>query len=398
MLSIFAFAVNAVFPIILLMLLGYFLKQIHFFNDNFLSIANKFVFRVALPSLLFYNVYEINALGDIEWNTVFFALAVILTLFAAGFVCVRLTIKDNRQKGVILQCFFRSNFALIGFPLSEALGGAGSLAIAAVLSAFTIPMFNILAVVALTVFLNEENATDTARDSFCEANTPSANVAARSAAVYAGSHKNVPAARSAAVYAATHKNVPAARSAAAASSGIRVKDILIKIAKNPLIIGVFLGLAVLFIRGFIPTDAGGEHLFSIKNSLPFLYSALASVSKTASPLALIVLGGQFSFKAIKGLLPQIAYGTLVRTIIVPATALTLAVLLSTHTGLLNLGSAHYASLIALFGSPIAVSSAIMAGEMGNDSELAGQLVVWTSLVSMFTLFVIIMIMRGMGLL
>ena len=382
MLSIFAFAVNAVFPIILLMLLGYFLKQIHFFNDNFLSIANKFVFRVALPSLLFYNVYEINALGDIEWNTVFFALAVILTLFAAGFVCVRLTIKDNRQKGVILQCFFRSNFALIGFPLSEALGGAGSLAIAAVLSAFTIPMFNILAVVALTVFLNEENATDTARDSFCEANTPSANVAARSAAVYAGSHKNV----------------PAARSAAAASSGIRVKDILIKIAKNPLIIGVFLGLAVLFIRGFIPTDAGGEHLFSIKNSLPFLYSALASVSKTASPLALIVLGGQFSFKAIKGLLPQIAYGTLVRTIIVPATALTLAVLLSTHTGLLNLGSAHYASLIALFGSPIAVSSAIMAGEMGNDSELAGQLVVWTSLVSMFTLFVIIMIMRGMGLL
>ncbi|MBQ9887426.1 MAG: AEC family transporter [Lachnospiraceae bacterium] len=382
MLSIFAFAVNAVFPIILLMLLGYFLKQIHFFNDNFLSIANKFVFRVALPSLLFYNLYEINALGDIEWNIVFFALAVILTLFAIGFVCVRLTIKDNRQKGVILQCFFRSNFALIGFPLSEALGGAGSLAIAAVLSAFTIPMFNILAVIALTVFLDEENATDTARDSFCEANTPSANVAARSAAEYAD----------------THKNVPAARSAAAASSGIRVKDILIKIAKNPLIIGVFLGLAVLFIRGFIPTDAGGEHLFSIKNSLPFLYSALASVSKTASPLALIVLGGQFSFKAIKGLLPQIAYGTLVRTVIVPATALTLAVLLSTHTGLLNLGSAHYASLIALFGSPIAVSSAIMAGEMGNDSELAGQLVVWTSLVSMFTLFVIIMIMRGMGLL
>ena len=382
MLSIFAFAVNAVFPIILLMLLGYFLKQIHFFNDNFLSIANKFVFRVALPSLLFYNVYEINALGDIEWNTVFFALAVILTLFAIGFVCVRLTIKDNRQKGVILQCFFRSNFALIGFPLSEALGGAGSLAIAAVLSAFTIPMFNILAVIALTVFLDEENATDTSRDSFCEANTPSANVAARSAAEYAGSHKNL----------------PEARSAAAASSGIRVKDILIKIAKNPLIIGVFLGLAVLFIRGFIPTDAGGEHLFSIKNNLPFLYSALASVSKTASPLALIVLGGQFSFKAIKGLLPQIAYGTLVRTVIVPATALTLSVLLSTHTGLLNLGSAHYASLIALFGSPIAVSSAIMAGEMGNDSELAGQLVVWTSLVSMFTLFVIIMIMRGMGLL
>lgn len=339
MLSIFTFAVNAIFPIIFLILLGYFLRQIHFFNDNFLATANKFVFRVALPVLLFYNVYEIDNLSAIEWNTVLFALIVILVIFIIGFICVRFTVKDNRQKGVILQSFFRSNYALIGFPLSESLGGAECLGITAVLSAFAIPTFNVLAVIALTVFIEGDK-----------------------------------------------------------QKHLNIKSLLMKIIKNPLIIGVCAGLLVLFIRSFIPLNAAAEPVFSIENNIPFLYSAISSVSKIASPLALIVLGGQFSFKAIKGLLPQIIYGTAVRTVLAPTFALIIAVIVSQHTTLLNFDTSHYSSLIALFGSPIAVSSAIMAGEMDNDSELAGQLVVWTSLVSMFTLFVIIVVMKGMGLL
>lgn len=339
MLSIFTFAVNAIFPIILLILLGYFLRQIHFFNDSFITTANKFVFHVALPALLFYNVYEINSLSAIEWGAVIFALITILTVFIIGFICVKFTVKEKRQKGVILQSFFRSNYALIGFPLSEALGGAECLGITAVLSAFTIPAFNILAVIALTVFI-EDNG----------------------------------------------------------QKHLNIKGLLIKIIKNPLIIGVCAGLLILFIRSFIPVNASGEPIFSIKNSIPFFYSVISSLSKIASPLALIVLGGQFSFKAIKGLMPQIIYGTAVRTILVPALTLTAAVIMSSYTGLISFETAHYSSLIALFGSPIAVSSAIMAGEMDNDAELAGQLVVWTSLVSIFTLFIIIVAMKALRLL
>ncbi len=339
MLSIFTFAVNAILPIILLILLGYFLKRINLFNDNFLSVANKFIFRVSLPVLLFFNVYEIENLSAIEWSTVLFALVVIAAAFIIGLVFVKYTVKDNRQKGVILQCFFRSNYALIGFPLAEALGGSECLGITAVLSAFAIPAFNALAVIALTIFIDEDN-----------------------------------------------------------QKSIDIKGLLIKIIKNPLIIGVAAGLLVLFIRSFIPLNISGEPIFTIKNNIPFLYSAISTLSKTASPLALIVLGGEFDFKAIKALLPQIIYGTSVRTILVPVAALTVAVLMSEYTPLLNFETAHYSSLVALFGSPIAVSSAIMATEMKNDSELAGQLVVWTSLASMFTLFFIIVVMRGLGLL
>ncbi len=339
MLSVFNFAINAIFPIIILIFLGYILRRINFFNDNFLAVANKFVFRVALPVLLFYNVYEIENLSSIEWTTVAFALIIIFLFFIIGFICVKYTVKDNRQKGVILQSFFRSNYALIGFPLSEALGGADCLGITAVLSAFTIPAFNILAVISLTVFID------------------------------GGDMKH-----------------------------INIKSILLKIIKNPLIIGVFCGLFALFIRSLIPVSSPGIPVFSIKNNLPFIYTALSYISKIASPLALIVLGGQFRFKAIKALLPQIVYGTLVRTVLAPAAALTISVLLSKNTSIINFSASHYASLVALFGSPIAVSSAIMATEMNNDSELAGQLVVWTSIVSMFTLFIIIMVMKAIQLL
>ena len=45
---------------------------------------------------------------------------------------------------------------------------------------------------------------------------------------------------------------------------------------------------------------------------------------------------------------------------------------------------------------MAVSSVPMAIEMKNDDELAGQLVVWTSILSAFTIFIIVLISRGVG--
>ena len=56
---------------------------------------------------------------------------------------------------------------------------------------------------------------------------------------------------------------------------------------------------------------------------------------------------------------------------------------------------EFPSLIALFGTPVAVSSAIMAEEMKNDGTLAGQLVVWTSVLSIFTMFLTIVAVRSL---
>lgn len=334
--QIFLFSFNAVMPIVLLILLGYLLKRIKLFNDNFVSTANKFVFNVALPVLLFFNVYNIRDFSEIEWSTVVFAVTVILLLFAAGLIYCMFFVKDSRQKGVVWQSFFRSNFAIIGLTLAEAIGGTQGVVTASILSAFSIPLFNALAVVALSVFTGDKNR-------------------------------------------------------------ISVKDILIKVVKNPLIRGVFLGFVVLGIRHFIPCDESGAAVFTVKNNLSFIYDFIEMLAGIASPLALVVLGGQFRFDAVKSLKKQISAGVTVRIIFAPVTGIFLAVAASSCFSYFDFAPAHYASFVALFGSPVAVSSAIMADQMGNDGQLANQILVWTSVFSVLTVFALVTVLKYLSL-
>lgn len=323
--DIFMFALNAILPILLLILLGYLLKRMHFLEEGWFQKGNKFIFRVCLPVLLFMNVYRIESLSQISWDVVLYAEIMILLLFLGGMLLVRGKICREEQKGVILQCVFRSNFAIIGIPLAESLGGAKAMGIASVLSAFSIPTFNILAVIALTMYRKDEQ----------------------------GQRQDW-------------------------------KKTLRSIVTNPLIIGVVCGLIVLLIRSALPVDEAGNVCFSIQRDVPWLYDTLNNISKISSPLALIILGGQFDFSAVKELRKQIAIGTLARVFVAPLIALTVA-------GVLHFDAQVYPALIALFGSPVAVSSAIMAQEMDNDGTLAGQLVVWTSIASIFTIFFFVVI-------
>ena len=71
-------AVNAVFPILLLILLGYFLKRKGFLSSDFLAVGNKLVFRICLPCSLFVNVYEIAGIDAMRWDVIGYALAMVL--------------------------------------------------------------------------------------------------------------------------------------------------------------------------------------------------------------------------------------------------------------------------------------------------------------------------------
>lgn len=330
-------AVNAVVPVVLLIFFGYWLKQKNFINDSFIKIGNKLVFNIFLPSMLFINVYNIDGISSIAWDVVLFSLVVICFLFVAGLLTAIATTKVPERRGVIMQCIFRSNFAIIGMPLVEALGGSEATAVAAVVSAFSIPLFNVFAVIALSLFV----------DDGCDKKHHIINVA----------------------------------------KGI---------VRNPLIIGVFLGLACLGIRE-LEVMAFSEVVFSLKGSAKFLYTILNNLKAVASPFAMIVLGGGFVFSAIKGLFKEIAVSTLWRLVLAPGIGLVAAVLLSTYTDLLSCGPGEYATLIALFGTPVAVSSAVMASNMKNDEQLATQLVVWTSIGSIVTIFLQVCILMAMGL-
>ena len=326
------FSLNAILPIVLLIVLGYILKKKAFLEESWFKKGNKLIFRICLPCLLFINVYNIESFAAIDWFVVIYAQIAVLVLAMLGYILVKFTIPDDRQKGVVMQCTFRANFAIIGLPLAEALGGAEAVGIAAVLGAFCIPSFNILAIISQTIFLKKEGGK---------------------------------------------------------KSG--VKDILLQIVKNPLIIGVAGGMVALGIRAFLPVGADQLPVFSLKEDIPFLYNAFNNVGKMCAPLSLVILGGLFDFGVIKNMFRPILLGTVSRILFVPLMTLGSALLL-------KIDYVAFPALLALFGAPVAVSSVPMAQEMNNDSVLAGQLVVWTSIFSIFTLFVFILVMRMTGIL
>jgi predicted permease len=323
----FLFAVNAVAPIILMVALGYWLKKTGMIRGDLAKSLNKLVFRVFLPATLFLNVYKMDGFEQVEVGYILYALGMTLILFLVGIPVAMMTTKDSARRGPMVQVSYRSNFALVGLPLAQSLFGDEGGMVAALLSAAVIPLFNVLAVISLTVFKREEGKPG-------------------------------------------------------------IKKILMGILKNPLIAGIVAGLVALGVRGIFAQCGIAFRLTDIQP----VYRVLEYLSGLSTPLALLVLGAQFEFSAIKGLRREIITGVLYRTVLAPVLGVGVAYLFFGD----RFGGAHFAAFVALFATPVAVSSLPMAQEMGNDAELAGQYVVWTTLVSALSIFLASLWLKQVG--
>lgn len=328
----FLFAADAVLPIVLMIALGYVLKRVGMLSREFLDVGNKLTFRVLLPCMLFYNVYGIESLRKVSFMFVLYGLGAVAVVFFLAVAVTCAFTGDNAKRGVLIQGMFRSNYAIIGLPLAEALFGAEGAAAAGVMSAFCVPLFNILGVIALSVF-NGNNQ----------------------------------------------------------KGKINFRKIVLGIVTNPLIVATVSGVLVLGVREVFQSLGIGFRISDIH----FVYKVLENLKSACTPFALLVLGGRFEFSAVLRLRREILFGTLMRTVAVPVLGLSGAYLLR-MTVMPELAGEHFATYIGVFATPVAVASAIMAKEMGADDELAGQLVVWTSLVSTVTIFIYVTIFRIIG--
>lgn len=318
------FAVNATSPIVLMVMVGYFLKKIGLIDSTLASAMNKLVFKVFLPSMLFLNVYKIESFAEIDFSFVWYTLCATALLFVLAIFTVRIFATENSKRGALLQSVFRANYALVGIPLATSLFGDSGGIMATVLSAFIVPMFNMLAVVGLSIF----------------------------------------------------------------SSGKKpgIGRVLIDITKNPLIRAIALGFVALGIRAvFVKFNVE----FRLTDIQP-VYKTLSNLSSVATPLALVALGAQFELSAIPELKKQILFGVIVRNVLVPVLGIGAAYFIGGFEG------AHFATFVAVFCTPVAVSSVPMAQEMDADVALAGQLVVWTTVFSAISIFLASYVLRILG--
>ena len=150
--------------------------------------------------------------------------------------------------------------------------------------------------------------------------------------------------------------------------------ILGQIAKNPLVIASALGILTL---------AAGIRLPHI------LERTIQNVSAIASPLQLFLLGAFFQFSGLKTYRRELVTVSAAKLIVSPGLFLGLG-------ALLGFRGVAFVSLIGIFASPTAVNSFTMAQQMGGDAELAGDIVVTTSAVSILTMFLWIFLFKSLG--
>ena len=153
-----------------------------------------------------------------------------------------------------------------------------------------------------------------------------------------------------------------------------IGKILFGIVTNPLIIGSVLG--ILFVVFQIPI-------------LTPIYDTMEDLSSISTSLAFVILSASYSFGDVGRYVKELVITLSAKLVVFPALFLGIALLLGFR-------DAPLAVLLTVFGAPIAVSSFTMAQQMGGDDKLAGQLVVFGSILSIGTMFLLIFFLKEMA--
>lgn len=140
---------QAVLPVFLVIVVGAAARRYHFVDAPFIDTANRLVYYLLLPCLLFYKI------GTSEFRQAFNAplviggyAATLATFFTATVVSRRLAISPG-GRGSFVQGAVRANLAYVGLPIVFSAVGDIGLRKAGVLLGFMVPLINSLAILAL---------------------------------------------------------------------------------------------------------------------------------------------------------------------------------------------------------------------------------------------------------
>ena len=162
------------------------------------------------------------------------------------------------------------------------------------------------------------------------------------------------------------------------AEGKNLKTALLGIVKNPLVIGGVSGLVFSLIRNYIGFE------------IPvMLDSTLDNIKSIATPLAFLILGGDLKLgNMLRDI--KISLGSVLgKIVIIPAIMLPIS-------AWLGFNRLEMAILVAVFATPNAVSSYAMARNYEADHDLAGEIITFGTLLSIFTIFIFITIAKSLA--
>ena len=201
MLEILQYSMNAVFPILLLIVLGYYAKRAGMLSEQTIAQINRFNFRYGYFCLMFVNIYGVDLKEGLPVTMIALVLGIIALLTVVGWVAASFLTKERSRKGVLIQASFRSNYAIIGMMMAQALAGDEGAALVAIFQLPAVLYYNSVSVLAMSIYSDSGNKPT-------------------------------------------------------------VGSVMKSMAQNPLIRGILTALVVIVVRLFLPVGADGQPVFT----------------------------------------------------------------------------------------------------------------------------------------
>lgn len=315
------FSISTTLPTILLMLAGIMLRRKQFIDDHFCNMASKNLFNFAIPTLLFINMQK-GALNYAQHlPLIAMSITGILTIYLIAEWWAGKYITDRSFRAVFVQGTFRSNAAILGLALITNAYGNDAIATASIYIAVTVILYNVLGVITLTKSFTTDK--------------------------------------------------------------INLPKLILSILKNPLIVGLVLGLIVNELQINIPAP---------------LFKTGQAIAGLTLPLALICTGASLNLKQLakfkKGEGSEknrlVMLSAFIRLVIAPIFLFSLG---KWGFGLppVELG------IIFLTGSaPVAAATYAMIRNYGGDATSTANLIGITTLGSMFVSSIGLLVLRQLG--
>ncbi len=310
----FLFSLNVTLPIFIIIVVGGFLKRIGLLTEGFTTVADKFVFKVALPVQLFQDIAAMDIRADFSGKFVVFCMIATTCMFAATWILGAVFLKDKSMVGAFAQAAARGSAAILGIAFVENIYGDSGMTPMMIVAA--VPLFNIYSVIILTVTSSEGKF-----------------------------------------------------------NGALVKNLLVGVVTNPIILGIAAGMVWSLLRLPMPV---------------ILSKSVHYIASTATPLALLVLGATFKGReALQKIGPTIA-AALLKLVAIPAAIFPFAI----HMGFRG---SELVAIMIMLASPTTVTCYIMAKNMGGDDTLSASVVMTATLLSSVTLTLWVFVMKTFGL-
>lgn len=308
----FWIAARVVLPMAIMMGIGVLLRVGGVAQRDTMKKVDKISFSLFLPMLMFANTYDTD-FSKISGGYILYGVAGSTILFlVAVFLIPRF--EKNPPSAAAMGCaMIRANYMMYSTAIATNLYGDTDLGVIMLLGAITIPFTNALSAIVLEI----------------------------------------------------------ARAGKASP-----KQLLLAIAKNPLVIAAAIGLSFNFFKIPLPD---------------ILEGIVDDIAGLATPLSFLSLGVSLDLKSVAGNKKRLGISVFMKMVLFPVIFLGGALLL-------GIRGMELCGLLVLFGGPPAVSSYPMSVAMGADAELAGQMVIFPTLISLVTIFLWVLGLSGAGML